>query len=77
MFKGEIGESLDDFIYQVEEFAVFHAWDPVETCRQARTLFAGCCIGLHSTYSHTPERLDGIEGFVNPQVPTPRFDCGI
>ncbi len=36
-FKGEIGDRLDDFIYQVEGFAAFHAWEPVETCRQART----------------------------------------
>ncbi len=41
VLKGENGEWLDDFIYQVEEFTAFHAWDPVETCRQARThLFA-------------------------------------
>ena len=26
VFKGEIGEKLDDFIYRVEEFASFHAW---------------------------------------------------
>ncbi len=37
VFKGEIGEKLDDFIFQVEEFAAFHEWDPMETCRQART----------------------------------------
>ncbi len=36
-FKGENGDRLDDFVYQVEEFATFHAWDQVETCRQART----------------------------------------
>ncbi len=24
VFKGEIGEKLDDFIFQVEEFATFH-----------------------------------------------------
>ncbi len=41
VFKGEIGEKLDDFIYQVEEFAAFHAWDPVETCRQAGTHLRG------------------------------------
>ncbi len=41
VFKREIGERLDNFIYQVEEFAVFHAWDPVETCRQARTHLRG------------------------------------
>ncbi len=37
VFQGEIGERLNDFVYQVEEFAAFHARDPVETCRQART----------------------------------------
>ena len=37
VFKGEIGERLDDFVCQAEQFAAFHAWDPVETCRQART----------------------------------------
>ncbi len=26
-FKGENGERLDNFVYQVEEFATFHAWD--------------------------------------------------
>ncbi len=36
-FKSENGERLDDFIYQVEEFVAFHAWDLVETCSQART----------------------------------------
>ena len=30
VFKGEIGERLDNFIYQVEELPL-HAWDPVET----------------------------------------------
>ncbi len=30
-FKGENGERLDDFVYQVEEFASFHAWDQIET----------------------------------------------
>lgn len=37
VFEEENGERLDDFIYQVEEFAAFHAWDPVETCMQVRT----------------------------------------
>ncbi len=41
VFKGEIGEKLDDFIHQVEEFATFHEWDPMETCRQARTHLRG------------------------------------
>ncbi len=40
-FKGENGERLDDFMYQVEEFASFHAWDQIETCRQARTHLRG------------------------------------
>ncbi len=26
-FKGENGERLEDFVYQAEEFATFHAWD--------------------------------------------------
>ncbi len=44
VFKGEIGERLDDFVYQVEEFAAFHAWDPVETCRQAGTHLQGVAL---------------------------------
>ncbi len=40
-FKGENGERLDDIVYQVEEFATFHAWDQIETCRQARTHLRG------------------------------------
>ncbi len=44
VFKGEIGERLNDFIYQVEQFAAFHAWDPVETCRQAWTHLRGVAL---------------------------------
>ncbi len=44
VLKGEIGEKLDDFIYQVEEFAAFHVWDPVEACRQARTHLRGVAL---------------------------------
>ncbi len=44
VFKGEIREKLDDFIFQVEEFATFHAWDPDETCRQARTHLRGVAL---------------------------------
>ncbi len=44
VFKGEIGERLDDFVYQVEEFAAFHTWDPIETCRQARTHLRGVAL---------------------------------
>ncbi len=44
MFKGGIGERLDDFIYQIEEFAAFHAWDPVEMCRQAKTHLRGVAL---------------------------------
>ncbi len=44
VLKGEIGEKLDDFIYQVEEFATFHEWDPMETCRQARTHLRGVAL---------------------------------
>ncbi len=40
-FKGENWERLYDFVYQVEEFATFHAWDQIETCRQARTHLRG------------------------------------
>ncbi len=43
-FKGENGERLDDFIYQVDEFATFHAWDQIETCRQARTHLRGVAL---------------------------------
>ena len=44
VFKGEIGERLDDFIYQMEEFAAFDVWDPFETCRQARTHLQGVAL---------------------------------
>ncbi len=43
-FKGENGERRDDFMYQVEEFATFHDWDPIETCRQARTYLRGVAL---------------------------------
>ncbi len=43
-FKGENGERLDDFVYQVEEYATFHAWDQIETCRQARTHLRGVAL---------------------------------
>ncbi len=44
VIKGEMGEKLDDFIFQVEEFATFHEWDPMETCRQARTHLRGMAL---------------------------------
>ncbi len=44
VFKGEIREMLDNFIFQVEEFATFHAQDQVETCRQARTRLRGVAL---------------------------------
>ncbi len=44
VFNGEIGEKLDDFIYQVEEFATFHEWDPMETCRHSRTHLRGVAL---------------------------------
>ncbi len=44
VFKGEIGEKLDDFIFQVEEFATFHEWDPMETYRQPRTHLRGVAL---------------------------------
>ena len=44
VFKGEIGEKLDDFRYQVEEFATFYKWDPMETCRQAWTHLRGMAL---------------------------------
>ncbi len=46
-FKGENRERLDDFVYQVEEFAAFHAWDPVEPCRQARTHLSGVALAYN------------------------------
>ena len=51
VFKGEFEERLDDFVYQVEEFAAFHAWNPVETCRQARTHLRGIALAY---IRHTP-----------------------
>ncbi len=44
VFKGEIGEKLDDFIFQVEAFATFHEWDPMEMCRQAPTHLRGVAL---------------------------------
>ena len=44
VFKREIGEKLDDLIFQVEEFATFYEWDPMETCRQARTHLRGVAL---------------------------------
>ncbi len=44
VFKGENGESGWVYIYQVQEFAAFHAWDPVETCRQASTHLRGVAL---------------------------------
>ncbi len=43
-FKVENGKRLDDCVYQVEEFATFHAWDQVETCRQATTHLRGVAL---------------------------------
>ncbi len=43
-FKGENGERLNDFVYQVEEFATFHAWEQIETCRQARIHLRGVAL---------------------------------
>ncbi len=49
-FKGENGERIDDFMYKVEEFAAFHAWDQLETCRQARTHLRGVALAyIHPT----------------------------
>ncbi len=44
VFKGEIGEKSDDFIFQVEEFATFHEWDLMEMCRWARTHLRGVAL---------------------------------
>ncbi len=43
-FKGENGERLDNFVYQVKEFATFQVRDQVETCRQARTHLSGAAL---------------------------------
>ncbi len=43
-FKGENRERLDDFVYQVEEFATFHAWDQIEICQQARIHLRGVAL---------------------------------
>ncbi len=67
VFKGEIGERLDDFIYWVEEFAAF-AWDPVETCRQARTHLRG--VTLAYVQAPAPERLDRIKGSAYTKIST-------
>ena len=59
MFKGEIGEKLDDFIFPVEEFATFHEWDPMETCRQARTHLRGMALAyIRPANPSTPAGLD-------------------
>ena len=62
-FKGENGERLDDFIYQVEKFATFHVWDQIQTCRQARTHLRGVALAyIHSAPlpPHTWEELKDL-----------------
>ena len=44
VFKREIGEKLDDFIFQVEEFTTFHECDPMETYRQAKAHLRGVAL---------------------------------
>ncbi len=62
VFKGENGERLDDFRYQVEEFAAFDAWDPVETCWEARTHLHGVALAY---ICRTPR----VEGSADAAVP--------
>ncbi len=50
VFKGEIGEKLDDFIYQVEEFATFHKWDPMAGSDTSERRG----VSLHQTNPSTP-----------------------
>ena len=72
VFKGEIGEKLDDFIYQVEEFATFHEWDPMETCRQARTHLRGVALAYIRRTPLPPAGLGRIENFADPTISAPR-----
>ncbi len=67
---GAIGERLNDFVYQVEEFAAFHAWDAIETCRQARTHLKGGCVGLHMQRTPTSVKLARTERFADMKFPT-------
>ncbi len=60
-FKGENGEKLDDFIYQVEEFASFHAWDQIETCRQARTHLRGVALAYIRRAPLPPRMWEGLK----------------
>ncbi len=77
VFKGEIGEKLDDFIYQLEEFATFHEWDLTETCRQARTHLRGVGVGLHHTNPSTPAGLGRIEDFADSTIPALRPNSSV
>ncbi len=72
VFKGEIGERLDDFVYQMEKFAAFHAWNPVATWRQARTHLRGVALAY---IRRTP--LSQRDWTELKDLLTLRFDCGI
>ncbi len=71
-FKGENGERLDDFVYQVEEFATFHAWDQIEMCRQARTHLRGSqgCTGLCSPCTPASTYVGRVERLINETIST-------
>ncbi len=68
VFKGGIGKRLDDFIYQVEEYAAFHAWDPVETCRQARTHLMGVALAYIRRRPPASAGLDRTERLTDSSV---------
>ncbi len=63
VFKGGNGERLDNFIYQVEEYAAFHAWDHAWEYTPARN-----SIGLYLPHTFAPMELARVEGFVDPAV---------
>ena len=67
VFKGEIGEKLDDFIHQVEEFATFHAWDLVETCRQARTHLRGVALAYIRRTLLPPRHWSKLKTLLTPR----------
>ncbi len=77
VFKGEIGEKLDDFIYQVEEFATFHEWDPMETCRQARTHLRGVALAYIRQTSLPPRDWTELKTLLARRFQPPRSNSSL
>ena len=77
VFTGEIGEKLDDFIYQVEEFATFHEWDPMETCRQARTHLRGVALAYIRQTSLPPRDWTELKTLLARRFQPPRSNSSL